>query len=332
MAREYAAPGPSGRSDFGLTMSAGSRLAWPPYARPVRTGLAHGELGSRESRRPAPIKGWLRNADKQVHMRWLFLVIVLSISAQLSAAFVAWSRQKAAGAFRLAWISISVALLFMVTRRVMELWQLYQGQRADAFNSFTGLVISLCMLYGMLGLRRLFDRLQGQEAELERQVRTDYLTGLLNRRAFCELGALEVQRAHRHPAPLSVLALDLDHFKRINDQHGHAAGDRVLKSLATTCRRMLRSIDLTGRLGGEEFAVLLPHTPLETALRVAERLRLAIAEGRMSLDSGQEVSVTVSIGVATWSPGDADLQALLNRADVALYAAKHAGRNQVVQA
>ncbi len=265
-------------------------------------------------------------------MHWLSVIVLLAIAAQLGAAFVAWSRQGTAGAFRLAWISISVALLFMVMRRALELWNLYQGRAPDTFNSITGLAISLGMLYGVLGLRRLFDQLRDQEAELARQVRTDYLTGLCNRRAFYERGTLEVQSLHRHPAPLSVLTLDLDHFKRVNDRFGHEAGDRVLQELAATCGHILREVDVVGRLGGEEFAVLLPHTDMKTALQVAERLRAAIAGHGVALDSGQVVEVTASIGVATWTPADADLHALLGRADGALYAAKGAGRNRVVQA
>jgi diguanylate cyclase (GGDEF)-like protein len=157
----------------------------------------------------------------------------------------------------------------------------------------------------------------------------DHLTGARSRRAFFDLAAHERARALRAGSPLSLLLFDVDHFKRINDTHGHATGDRVLADIVERAGAVMRNIDVVARLGGEEFAVLLPDTALDTALLVAERLRAALdrASDAGSLDTGY----TVSIGVATLAP-DESIDAMLSRADAALYAAKAGGRNAVVEA
>jgi diguanylate cyclase (GGDEF)-like protein len=158
----------------------------------------------------------------------------------------------------------------------------------------------------------------------------DYLTGARSRRAFFELAERERARAQRTRASLSLLLFDVDYFKRINDAHGHATGDRVLVELVLRARTVIRSIDTCARLGGEEFAVLLPDTGAEMAQRVAERLRAALAQPQAG-GAGEPIACTVSIGVATLAPGET-IAAMLSRADLALYAAKEGGRNRVVQA
>jgi diguanylate cyclase (GGDEF)-like protein len=155
----------------------------------------------------------------------------------------------------------------------------------------------------------------------------DHLTGASSRRAFFDLAAREQARSLRHASPLSLLLFDVDHFKRINDTHGHAAGDRVLADIVEATSAVVRSIDTVARLGGEEFAVLLPDTAAGTALLVAERLRQALDRA----PDAAGVGYTVSIGVATLHPGES-IAAMLSRADAALYAAKAGGRNAVVEA
>ncbi|MDE2311258.1 MAG: diguanylate cyclase [Betaproteobacteria bacterium] len=167
------------------------------------------------------------------------------------------------------------------------------------------------------------------EDELKRQARIDLLTGLNNRRHFFELAEQELARAKRYGAPLQVLMLDVDHFKLVNDTYGHHIGDLVLQKLSEVCVQTLRGIDILGRIGGEEFAILLPETRGEQALEVAERLRLAIAGATVPLEQGGSVHLTVSIGVASVVATDARIDDVLKRADMALYAAKNAGRNRV---
>jgi diguanylate cyclase (GGDEF)-like protein/PAS domain S-box-containing protein len=161
------------------------------------------------------------------------------------------------------------------------------------------------------------------EQKLERQASRDYLTGLYNRRAFDAALRDAMQLAEQRAEPLALLLLDIDHFKRINDRHGHEMGDRVLQSIARQLGASLRSTDLLARWGGEEFAILLAGTSLQGALVFADRLRTQVAEHRL-----QGLSVTVSIGIGELRRGE-QADGLLSRVDSALYRAKHAGRNQV---
>jgi diguanylate cyclase (GGDEF)-like protein/PAS domain S-box-containing protein len=167
-----------------------------------------------------------------------------------------------------------------------------------------------------------------REDELKRFASTDYLTGALNRRAFFEAAEAELRRWRRYRGDLSVVVLDADRFKLVNDTHGHAAGDEVLKHLAEVAGELARETDLVARFGGEEFVVLLPHTPLEGARVFGERLRAAV-EARPARTSAGDLAVTVSVGVASMRDEDVDVAAMIDRADHALYAAKQNGRNRV---
>lgn len=167
--------------------------------------------------------------------------------------------------------------------------------------------------------------------ESQRLARTDTLTGLLNRRAFSPALSGEIARSERHGAPLSLLLLDIDHFKSINDGHGHAAGDLVLARVAARLVRESRGVDLVGRWGGEEFVVGLTNTALDDARIAAERVRSALMSLEIESEAGARIPVTASIGVSAWEPGDT-LDSLIERADHAMYAAKTSGRNRVVLA
>ena len=167
------------------------------------------------------------------------------------------------------------------------------------------------------------------EEELRRQAHVDYLTGIYNRRHFMERAEQELSRAHRYAKPLSMLMLDIDHFKQINDRHGHKVGDTVLKAVADLSQATFRDVDIVGRLGGEEFAALLPETDQPAALEAAERLRATIANARIPLPGAPPVSFSVSIGVSSMDSPEDNIDALLQRADKALYKAKDSGRNRV---
>jgi diguanylate cyclase (GGDEF)-like protein/PAS domain S-box-containing protein len=165
--------------------------------------------------------------------------------------------------------------------------------------------------------------------QLERQAHQDYLTGLCNRRYFLELGELELSRTQRYGNALCLLMLDIDHFKSINDSHGHKAGDKVLQTFGKVCQETLRDVDIVGRLGGEEFAILLPQTGLEKAVEAAERLRDIIGGTDVMLAAGLPLRFTVSIGVTLLKGNDVNIDMLLDQADKALYEAKQTGRNKV---
>jgi diguanylate cyclase (GGDEF)-like protein len=166
-----------------------------------------------------------------------------------------------------------------------------------------------------------------------RQAATDALTSLPNRRSFDRQFNAEFKRARRFGEPLSVLLIDVDHFKQINDQHGHLVGDEVLRHLAATLRtRLPRQIDILARFGGEEFAVVLPHTDRDAALLVAERLRTAVADNPMETSAGSQ-SFTISIGIGHLAtragPEPLTTHDLLDEADRCLYESKRQGRNRV---
>ncbi len=187
--------------------------------------------------------------------------------------------------------------------------------------------------------RRVEERTCELQAEIKERIRvqeelrvlatTDSLTGAANRRRFLELAEQEFKRSRRYPAPLSAMMLDADRFKSINDSHGHDVGDQVLKTLASAIAAELRSTEIFGRLGGEEFAVALPETPIEGAAVVAERILRSVSELEVAA-GGARVSFTVSIGLAQVTAEDECFADALKRADLALYQAKAAGRNRVM--
>ena len=172
------------------------------------------------------------------------------------------------------------------------------------------------------------EELRRQRDAAERAARTDSLTGVASRGAFTETAEAEIQRALRYRQPLCMVLIDLDHFKTVNDTHGHASGDAVLASFARTIFREVREVDVIGRLGGEEFAVLLPNISAGEAVQVAERMRYAVEKSELRVN-GQPLHYTASFGVAEFDPRELSLSSLLSRADSALYDAKRRGRNRV---
>lgn len=165
--------------------------------------------------------------------------------------------------------------------------------------------------------------------KLRKQAQTDALTGVNNRRRFFELAQKEFKRSLRYATPLTVMMIDIDHFKSVNDTYGHQIGDRTLKKIASIIKRSLRSSDAMGRIGGEEFAVFLPQTQGSDGARFAERLRAKIAQAPLPVASQHTLALSVSIGVSELMPGDEKFQQLLHRADQGLYLAKSGGRNRV---
>jgi diguanylate cyclase (GGDEF)-like protein len=165
--------------------------------------------------------------------------------------------------------------------------------------------------------------------EVLKSAATDSLTGALTRRAFREEAARILSQATRHNHDASCIVLDIDHFKSVNDTYGHAAGDEVLKLVAATCREQLRGGDLLGRLGGEEFAILLPHVDREDAMGVAEKLRQALSSKPVDMET-DTIRVTASFGAASMSIVAKDVDTLLAQADAAMYRAKQGGRDRCV--
>jgi diguanylate cyclase (GGDEF)-like protein len=217
-------------------------------------------------------------------------------------------------------------------------YALLQGRSFDPWELFammaTGSMVTLGVAGWMIGrrddvlerrnedLRALSERLQGLSA-------TDALTGIANRRTFDERLAIEVARSNRYGAPLSLVMIDLDHFKELNDRFGHPAGDEVLRRVGVLIDREKRLGDVVARYGGEEFAAILPHTEPRAAMIWAERVRQMIAGTEVRSEAGS-LNITASFGVAGAAAERARPEGLLEGADQALYEAKRQGRNRVV--
>ncbi len=184
------------------------------------------------------------------------------------------------------------------------------GQLADAFNAMA-------------------EKLEKSQAKLQELATHDGLTGLYNHRTFHKLLEDELARAKRFNRPVSLLMLDLDHFKRVNDEHGHLAGDAILKGLSDLLTRQARAIDRVCRYGGEEITIILPEADTDGAAGIAERLRVAVGQEPFDIGEGRAIHIAVSIGLASWPAQAATAEALVSAADSAMYAAKQAGRNRV---
>lgn len=195
----------------------------------------------------------------------------------------------------------------------------------------SGAVVAFILIINnqfMLHMIRDQQRLHTAKEQAEQLARTDALTGMNNRRAFFDLGKAMFQTAQRYDHPLSVVLLDLDHFKRINDTYGHAVGDLVIQKMADLISETARESDITGRLGGEEFALILSETDGAKAEQMAERLRRLTNE--VFVSAGQDlISFSASLGVAAYDPTCQNLDVLVAKADGALYDAKNGGRNRV---
>jgi diguanylate cyclase (GGDEF)-like protein len=232
-------------------------------------------------------------------------------------------------------MAFGLAALFLLTDRPVSM---PSGTHLERFATLLVFVLTIgrCMFVGIFAsaLREsLYKRgVQLKEAykRIEELAELDELTGSFNRRCIMRMLDDEIARAHRSRAPFSVALIDLDWFKRINDAYGHPTGDEVLRTFAITVFANIRSIDRFGRYGGEEFLLILPDTPHDVAARILDRQREIIAELDWSAFS-PGMSVTISAGVATLAPGEAP-DALLARADSALYAAKAQGRNRIASA
>jgi diguanylate cyclase (GGDEF)-like protein len=179
-----------------------------------------------------------------------------------------------------------------------------------------------------LELKSEIERRQKLEAALKELATIDPLTGLYNRREYEILFQHEMERSKRMNSPLSVGIIDLDHFKQVNDTYGHKAGDEVLRRIATLCRENLRTMDIIGRLGGEEFIILLPETTIDRAVMVGNRLLKAFAATDIDVGTAS-IKITATLGITQLLPDDKEIDIIIRRADDALYKGKEAGRNRV---
>lgn len=224
--------------------------------------------------------------------------------------------------FVIAWLSTVMVVRFVT------IWSAEDQTKIFDFSLIQALYLaSFGFGVVLLSISGILLATEKVHAEIENLLRHDVLTGAKSRLAIVEIAAYEFGRAQRATAPFSVLLMDIDHFKAINDQFGHQTGDRVLKEFTLLVKDQLRKPAEVGRYGGEEFLVTLPDTRAEDALKVAQRISQALQQ------SALDPKVTVSIGLAQVQPGqDPSLEALIDRADQALYEAKKAGRDRIIAA
>ncbi len=221
---------------------------------------------------------------------------------------------------------VAAVLLVLILMAVLGIPNVY-WVRGALIAAIVSLVISGVVASWVLDLLFEYER---TSLELAESARRDSLTQLYNRGYFLSRLADAISRAQNSAAQLSLLMIDVDHFKAVNDEYGHPAGDRVLKALAATCQQALSEEDMLARFGGEEFTVMLPDLPATEAFEQAERLRQRISALRVPIGGGQTVKVTASIGVSTLAMHEAEYRPLVERADRALYRAKSEGRDRSV--
>ena len=266
--------------------------------------------------------------DPDLTQRLIVISIVLAAVLGSSASLI---YGHARGTVRhVAGLAFGIAAAIMAYRAAMLLFdpsQVTTVFQLTHVQLLTYAVGSVLPVIGTIGFLLLCT--ERSQLELERVARIDHLTGCYNRRAIEELATQAMASARRHGLPLSLLVLDIDHFKRINDAFGHAVGDLALIETVARIRSALRTEDVLGRLGGEEFIVLMPNADGASAVNAGERIREGFATQPLEM-GGHRQPVTLSIGVATLAPMDREFSQLLQRGDRAMYAAKNAGRDLVM--
>ncbi len=265
----------------------------------------------------------------------LFLY-TLSLFFQMGASYQSFKLINIVKKYKVTCIALSFAMTLMIGRRVVPLINAYEQSIFDIKDAVLSLPISLLLFIGVFGIKSALSEIRKENSVLEKLNATDSLTLALTKKETYVRLKREISRGQRSSHPLAFLMIDIDHFKRINDQYGHMVGDTVLKNLSLFCQLKLRDIDVFGRFGGEEFLVACPETDAKAALEVAERLREAIAKESFAMVDGQKVTLTVSIGISIFDPQqvhhdslDVAMDQYIDYSDKAMYCAKNAGRNQV---
>lgn len=259
-----------------------------------------------------------------------------SLLCQLLAAGYALHLFLRARAYRLACGFLALGLTLMIGRRAVPLYQILNGGDVSILDAWLAAPISLLLLLGMLQFRSLLIELEHKNFVLDQCSKTDSLTYAISRLETFSRAQVEIERSFRTKKELAFLMLDIDHFKDVNDRYGHPIGDAVLVNLVKSCQDELRAIDILGRVGGEEFLVVLPETNQTQALEVGERLRKCVQDKVFVETFNQQVRITISVGIAVFDPGackTATVSEVLKKCyqgcDQAMYRAKNKGRNQV---
>ena len=264
------------------------------------------------------------------------LLYTLSLILQVGASYQSFRLINIVNKYKITCIALSAALTIMIGRRVVPLINVYEYSVFDIKDAVLSVPISLLLFIGVFGIKSALSEVRKENSALEILNATDSLTLALTKKETYVRLKREISRGQRSLHPLAFLMLDIDHFKRINDQYGHIVGDTVLKNLSLFCQHKLRDIDVFGRFGGEEFLIACPETDAKAALEIAERLREAISKDYFAIVNGKEINLTVSIGISIFDPKqvhhdslDLAMDLYIDYSDKAMYCAKNAGRNQV---
>lgn len=260
---------------------------------------------------------------------------VLAVFAQLYATIYALNLFFKSKSYRLASGLLALAFCLMIGGRVSPLLHFYHENDYSPSDAYLSLAISLLIILGIIQIKKIILDLENKNFILDRSSKFDSLTHALSRAETFARSELEIERSFRNRNPVAFLMLDIDHFKNVNDKYGHPLGDIVLVNLVKYCQDQLRAIDIFGRVGGEEFFVVLPGEGKESAFEVAERLRNKVFSLPCAVLGGKEIYVSISIGVASFSPvisGETTVAGVLKtfyaKADEAMYLAKAKGRNR----
>lgn len=237
--------------------------------------------------------------------------------------------------YRLASGSLAIAFGLMTGRRIYPLLHFYADAYYNPWDAFLALAISLLIFLGAIQVKNIISDLEKKNFILDRSSKIDSLTQALSRSETFARAELEIERSFRNREPVAFLMLDIDHFKNINDKYGHPLGDTVLVNLVKHCQEELRAIDIFGRVGGEEFFVVLPGESAKSGFWVAERLRKKVFSSPCATVDGQEIFISISIGVVSFNPvtdgetrSEAVLRSFYAKADEAMYLAKSKGRDR----
>ncbi len=270
----------------------------------------------------------------------LYLAIacyLLALALQFTSALISALLFKHLDKYQSGWAFLSIALLIMIYRRISPLIYIYETHIVILTDAIAALVISLFLLLGVLGLKKIVLDLEEKNKQLKSQAKVDILTGAFTHDEAYHRGKDDVARSYRNKKPIGFIMIDLDYFKRVNDHYGHLAGDFILKKLSQICKKEIRNVDTFARFGGEEFLVILPGIDNPQLKELANRLRIKIEKFNFKyLD--EKINVNISAGTSLFDPTrdknkniNSTFLKYVKRADDAMYIAKAKGRNRVIQ-
>lgn len=271
-------------------------------------------------------------------MKYLIISFyVLALLVQIGTVFQCFSSFKHVGKIRSGWIVLAAAFTVVLVHRLFEIGSIRGDHIAHVIDSFFSFIVSSLFFAGIILIRRSIDNQLRTNEELEILNQYDNLTHALSRAETLKRIEIEIERSERFNHPLAVLEIDIDHFKHVNDTYGHQVGDEILRSLTQCCLNVLRTNDSFGRVGGEEFVIILPETSQSHAIEAGERLRKAVECTTHNTSAKDPLRITISVGVACFEPEKNKqndryllIHELMKHADQAMYQAKDSGRNRTV--